>query len=64
MVKELIERFNLYDLWTDLKADKAGLTWCDGNDAPKIRIYVFMYLVVDIFVIRPKIYFTQTTTGL
>lgn len=31
IVREMIQRFDLYDMWSELKPSKKGLTWCDGN---------------------------------
>lgn len=38
IVREIIQRFDLYDMWSELKPDKKGLTWCDGNGAPNNRL--------------------------
>ena len=54
-VRDIIQRFDLVDLWSTLKPDKNCLTWCDGNGLPKSRIdYViaskhFCYAPENIF---------------
>lgn len=38
IIKDILQRFDLIDIWSELKPNKNCLTWCDGSGSPQSRL--------------------------